>query len=430
MVYSLHILPDLAMSSFHNYWTCLLFIVFLLFSRPSFVISADLSPYLDSQTIGVIRINLTQLNITEILDYYKNEFDRALKEMVPEKDQQLIPTLKQATVHFMDSSIAQAENIRLEAVEKGKAEEIFLIIYKDAILEQKFPVLLAVPVPSGASQEQIDAIRMQYLQNGIPVTFVRHGFIVGIPVLGTQQNFASQQDVMSFARAKFDSPSTEERPEFSVAFAAHSDVLFQFVIGQLDGFQRELEGFLDTNVKPMLPFMEKEQRDSYNQARKMIPIVFQGLHYYSITYDYNKPEFRAMIQCHDEKTAKIFMEHESNRSNRNDDVMANLAKLGIPDETQQAIQNFVQSVHLKQENNAVITVIDASGMDQLKTLIYELIVKSVVQGALSGVQIGTEIRTQQQMPQQMQQQLQQMSPEMRQEFERQMRQQMQQQRRR
>lgn len=428
---SLHFVSFLfgsAMSSIRNDWIGLLFLVFL-FPAP-FASAADISPYLNSQTIGVVRIDLKQLKIQEYIDYYKGEINRAIAEIVPKEDGANAAKIKQELEEQWteQSAPAQIEMLRQEVVEKGKAEEVFAIFYKDAIFDQQFPVLIAIPVPPSASQKQIDTIRMQYLKNSVPVTFVRHGFIVGIPILkGT--DFATQQEVMDYARAKFESPSSEARPEFAEAFSKQPEVLIQLVIGRIAPFQREVEQFLDAMVNPaLLMAMPKEDREKYQQMRKNIPLYFQGLNYYSFSYDYSKSEIRSIVQCVDEGTAKRIYDMEMSRIDKHaEDVTKNLPSSKRSSELQESLNNFVKAVDTKLVKNDILTVIDSSGMQFIKTLFYEAMIKSNVQASYmteTGQEetgVGTEIEEERQITpemiekfeQLMQEPLRNVSPELR-----------------
>lgn len=392
------------MSSIRNNWPGLLFLIILFLAKAPFACAADLSPYINSQTIGVVRIDLKQMKVQEYTDYFKGEINRAITEIVPQGDANATEIKKELERKLAETSLlVQFEAIRHEIVEKGKADEIFAISYKDAIFDKQFPVLIAIPIPPGASQEQIDTIRMQYLKNDAPVTFVRHGFIVGIPLF-TKQGFATQRAVMAYARKKFESPSTEKRPEFAEALSTQPNALIQLVIGRIAEFQRDVDQFFDTNVKPAVPFMQPEQKEQYTRMRKGIPILFQGLNYYSASYDYNKTEIRSVIQCVDESAAKRIYDQEMSRINqRGEETLSNLSSSGMPPELQESLKAFIEGIDTKLVKNEVVTVIGPSAMTFINMLAYEALCKSAVRaaymdatgqdGAGMGMGIGMGMRT-------------------------------------
>ena len=354
----------------------------LLVFVPDSARSADLSPYLDEETIAVVRINLKQLDIPEITKYYETALMKAIDELIPGNDP-IVPQLKQQ----IQTATAQAPMVSQfydELVVKCKLEEIHAIVYRDALVKRIFPVLLAVPVPENASQETIDTIRMQYLNSQIPVTFVRHGFIVGIPVIPEQ--FASQQKVMAFAKEKFKFPSSQSRPEITTALSSQSGALLQLVIGRIDQFQKDVETQINA-FRPMLMMMPKEQRDELNQVLKMVPILFQNLNSYSFAYDYGKPEIKSVIQFKDEKIAKDLFAMYLELMKQAETALAQVPTVksvfeiqsqqtpGITPEGLAAIKNLVKAVQMKQQGNEVTMLLDSSGMEHLKTYLYEMGIK-------------------------------------------------------
>ena len=374
---------------------CFVFVALCLFVfAPASGQGADLSPYLDSETIAVVRINLKQVNLPEIIKYYETAILKAFDEVIPKNDPET-PQMKQSLQMIMGMAPMMAIPQHEELIVKNKVEEIHVIVYRDALMKQIFPVLLAVPVPEGASQEQIDAIRMQYLNLQIPVTFVRHGFIVGIPV---SEPFASQQKVMAFAREKFQEPSSQSRPEIVTALNSQSEALLQVVVGKIDQFQKDVEKQINM-FKPMLMMtMSKEQKADLDQALKLLPVIFQSLNSYCFTYDYAKSEIRQVIQLKDEQTAKMFQAMNLEQMKKSEEELdkipivktvfetsaVNPQNRGITPESKAAIKAFLKVIQMKQQGNDVVTLIDSSGMAKLETVIYEFGIKSMLAGFYTG----------------------------------------------
>jgi len=362
--------------------------------------SADLSPYLDSETIAVVRVNLKEFKVAlpGIYKYLENASKKAIDEVLPPNDP-LKPQLVGLVIQSQIPMTMFTGKFFQEVVTGCNVEEVYAIVYRDALMAQAFPVLLAVPIPEGASQKQIDTIRAQYLNLEIPVTFVRHGFVVGIPVM--DELFASQQQTMAFARKKFMEPSSQTRPEIVAALDAQPGALVQFVVGRIDQFQKDVETQINV-FKPMLMMMPKEQRDEVDQALKMVPVIFQSLNSLSFSYDYAKPEIRQVIQLKDEQTAKMFLEMNLEQMKKSEEMLTqfpvienpleiNAQNPGITPEALAATKDLFKAIQMKQEGNDVVTLIDSAGMVKLEALVYES-VKSFIAGMYTGFKIGEDIR--------------------------------------
>ena len=363
---------------------------------PSVASAADISPYLDMETIAVVRVNLKQLDLPGIQKYVEESLAKAVDEVIPKNEPNL--AMIKMSIQAMSGGNPSTQ-IYDEAVVKSGAEELYLIAYRDAMMAKMFPVLLAVPVPEGASQEAIDTIRMQYLQNGIPVTFVRHGFIVGIPVV---PNFSSQKKIMEFAREKFKNPSTQSRPEIVEAISSQPTALLQVVVGKIDQFQKDVEKQINA-FKPMLMMMPKEQKAPIEEALKMVPFIFQGLSSYNFAYDYGKPEIKTEIKLKDKQTADGIAALIPQWKKQNEDAIDKMATLnhiseknsmnpGMTAKEKEIVRKFIASVQDKQQGNTITFLIDSSGMESLKALVYEIQIKGIVHGAYTGIKIGESIR--------------------------------------
>ena len=373
----------------------LFFCLYLFVFVPASVRSADLSPYLDPETIAVIKVNVKQLKLPEIVKYYETAFLKAINEVVPGNDP-AAPLLKQL---IRETALMAPPEMYEDMIVGYKLEEIYAIVYRDAIMRQTYPVLLAIPVPEGASQDQIDLIRMLYLHWQIPVTFVRHGFIVGIPVL---EQFAGQQQVMAFAREKFREPSSRSRPEIVAALDSQPDAAFQVVVGRIDQFQRDVETQLNT-LKMLLLTMPGEQQEELNQALKMVPVIFQNLNSLSFSYDYDKPEIKQVIQLRDEQTARTVLTMTLEQRKKAEEMLAqvpivshvlaiNAQNPGMTREGLAATKELLQAVQIRQQGNDVVTLLDPSGMTRLESLVYEMVIKSAVAGMHAGFNIGARMR--------------------------------------
>ena len=362
-----------------------LLVAFCLFVfAPTSGRGADLSPYLDSETIAVVRVNLKQLDLPGIGQYYETAILKAFDEVIP-KNNPVAPRMKGELQMAIQMALMNGSALYEEQVVKNKAEELNLIVYRDAMMKKIFPVLLAVPIPEGASQEQIDAIRMQYLNLQIPVTFVRHGYIVGIPVIPEQ--FAGQRQVMAFAREKFMEPSSQPRPEMTAALSSQPRALLQIVVGRIDQFQRDVETQINA-FRPFLMMMPEEQQGELDQALKMIPVIFQSLNSYSFAYDYAKPEIRQVIQLKDEKTAKEMLAMNLEQMKKVEELLdqipvvrnAPVRNPGMTPEGLAATKSLFKAIQMRQQGNDFIVLLDASGMEHLKTYFYEMLIKSGVAG--------------------------------------------------
>ena len=348
----------------------------LMLVVPSVASAADISPYLDMETIAVVRMNLKQLDIPGIQKYVEGTFIKAVDEVIP-KDDPLAPMMKQATQESggMPESFHHFSHVYDDVVKNG-VEEVFIISYRDAITQKMFQDLYAIPIPEGASQEAIDTIRMQYLNTGIPVTFVRHGFIVGIPL---KAGFANQKKVMEFAREKFKNPSTQPRPEIVEALSSQSTALLQIVIGKIDHFQKDVDKQINA-FKPMLMMAPKEQKEMFESVTKLVPTIFQGLNTFNFVYDYGKPEIKVSLKLKDEKTAKAFLNIASDnkkQAEKNIDQTKTLnsmmefsqTNIGMTAKAKTATKEFVQAIQEKQQGSEVTILIDSSGMERMKNVV-------------------------------------------------------------
>ncbi len=356
--------------------------VCLFFPVRAAVFAADISPYLDSETIAVVKVNLKQLDLPGIQKYFESTYNKAIEEILPAND----PLKSQMLGNMITGSdpvVNAAQTVYRDLVTVGKAEEVYIIAYRDALMETMFPALLAIPVPKGASQDQIDKIRMQYLNGGIPVTFVRHGFIVGIPVI---PQFSKQKEIMAFAREKFKEPSTQSRTDIASLLDAQPDALLQIAVGRIDQFQEDVESKIE-GFKPLLRMtMEAEEWKKADDALKMVPTVFQSLDSFHFIYNHVKPEIKVVIRLKDENFAETIytMYSESLK-----ETEASLDKLRIqkdyfdidpenPGLTQRqldALKHIYKVFQFKRQGNEVVGLYDSSGMEALKTAIIELLVK-------------------------------------------------------
>ncbi len=351
----------------------------LFFSVRPAAFAADLSPYLDSQTIAVVKINLKQLDIPGIQKYQESTLKKAIEEAIPAND-----PLKSRMLTNMLAEPAPVvdflQAIYNDIVVTGKAEEVYVIVYGDALMKKMFPALLAIPVPKGASQAQIDTIRMQYLNGGIPVTFVRHGFIVGIPVM---PQFATQKKIMAFAREKFMEPSSQSRPEIVALLDSQPNALLQIAVGRIDQFQKDVDAQIKALKMIWKMSMTPDVWKITEERLQIVPAIFQGLDSFHFVYDYGKPELQSVIRLKDESTAaslhKMIMDTKKQGEEFVDKmrVMKDYLDVdprspGMTKEQLAAVKNLDRSTQIKQQGNELKFLLDSAGMEALKTVISEL----------------------------------------------------------
>ncbi len=264
---------------------------------PSVFAAADLAPILDSKTGAVARVDLNQVDIPKIMDFLNGE----LKDIVP----QLIPDKAKAGEILLAGqggltvAAATVQPIVKAAREKGKADEIFFILDKDAADKQMYPFFVVIPAGDEKPKAEVDALRKLLLQNQCPITFQRHGFVFGIPTL---PSFAEEEEIMEYVKTRFAKPSSEKRPEFAEALNASSGPMLQIVVGNASVFNAEMES------QPEIPAAAYEEYPEMKVfielGQKSQKLVSKKMNYFNVTLDINKPELKSTIQMQDAASAK------------------------------------------------------------------------------------------------------------------------------
>ena len=276
-----------------------LFVLFF-FTTWSFVQAAtDLSPILDSQTLAVVRVDLNQVDIPKIAAFFNEELKEIIPQFEPDKvtaDQMLF--MGQAGITYVVATVSPVVN---SFRNDGKANEIFLILDKTARDERICPFFIAIPAKPDKPKAEVDTIRKLLLQNQCPVTFHRHGFVVGIPMV---PDYAEKDEITDFVRTRFAEPSSEKRPEFAEALdATTAGSLIQFVVGNLSVFDQEMENMTKGIPAEMLEDMPPEMKTNRELSMKVYNLLWKKMNFISVTLDLNKPEFKVEMRMEDATSA-------------------------------------------------------------------------------------------------------------------------------
>ncbi len=275
----------------------LTFVLCLFICVSSAFAAADLAPVLDSKTIAVARVDLNQVDVPKIMDFLNGE----LKDIVPQlvTDKAKAGEILLAGQGGLTVAAATVQPIVKAAREKGKADEIFFILDKDAADERMYPFFVVIPADDEKPKAEVDALRKLLLQNQCPITFQRHGFVFGIPTL---PSFAEKEEIMEYVKTRFAKPSSEKRPEFAEALNVSSGPMLQIVVGNASVFDEEMEN--QPEIPPQVYEKYPEAKAAMEIGQKTQNLLWKKMDYFRAALDINKPEFKATVQMKDEASAK------------------------------------------------------------------------------------------------------------------------------
>lgn len=284
--------------------------------------AANIAPLVDSNTIGIVRVDLRQVNIPLIQAFIANEAkDVVSKFKLDDKTKEEWTMTAQGGITF---GAAYVQPIFNTLQKEGKADELFVIVDKKAIDEHAYPFFVAIPIPESKPKEEIEILRKLLVQNKMPVAFPRHGFMLGMPEI---PDFMSKDEIMSFVRQRLANPSSEKRLDLNAALTASSNLssqsssnsqsnppMIQVVVGQV----RMLEEYFKMQEIPeeMLDSLPAQFKESMETQKKTQNLLINELEFAALVIDIKTPDLKFMMKMKSESAAKDYIEL-SNKSMEN-----------------------------------------------------------------------------------------------------------------
>ncbi|MGL6196035.1 MAG: DUF1559 domain-containing protein [Thermoguttaceae bacterium] len=335
--------------------------------------ATDLAPILDSKTIFVVRGDLKKVDVPKVVKFLGEQTEQFIKDVLPKGDSAQAIMMAKAGLAY-GGGISQS--FVKDLLEKGKADELFIISYTDASEEMMFPFMFAVPAPEGKPKEEIAAIRKVFAANDLPITFARHGFVIGIPnmFINGPMGDSGTDRINAFIKKKFGEASKEVRPEFAKEFAAHPEAAAQLVFGSLTPMKKNWDDYISSmgNMAEHFP----APKPVYEFNKKYQSFLLENFVSGSIVVNLAKPGVGFYATAKNEEAAKKMPEVAKEwgemiaKSIEAEQQSGSMQPVGVS--VAGSAMLIISDLNFKADGNTASCVIDSSNFDKIKTKVLDV----------------------------------------------------------
>jgi len=255
--------------------------------------ASEIAPLVEESTCVVLHVDLSRLNLAQTLESLTDTVESVMTQTVPKEQlNDQLPMVKMA----IGGVGMMAMNYVNILTNQGKANDFYFLVDANDVQSGTIAGILVTPAGNKGKNET-DAIRKVFSDLNMPVSFVRHGFvIVAVPA----NPAVDEDDLREFVKTRFRDVTPVAKPEIAEAFTAFGDVTLQgvFIISKAFGDQ------IEQTAKLQMEMQVDDSLFSLDEQKKLLTLITTKFQWGGFAFDLVNPRFHGIYQFRDNAGAK------------------------------------------------------------------------------------------------------------------------------